>query len=89
MTDDTSNLMRVIPVVDRFGNPPISIFVFVATAVQCPHQLKPSDRQTHLLPGLKRRGAGLSKGYSSRLGHSSLMVPRCRLHTGSDWLCVL
>ena len=52
----------IIPVVDRSNNSPFCIIAFGATAVECPHQLKPSNRQIHILPGLKSRGAGLSKG---------------------------
>ena len=54
---------RVIPVVvDRSNNSAFYIIAFGATAVKCLHQLKPSNRQTHILPGLESRGAGLSKG---------------------------
>ena len=54
----------ITQVVDRSNNSPI-IYIstaFDATAVECPHQLKPSNRQTNILPGLESRGAGLSKG---------------------------
>ena len=62
-TDDASRRTRVIPVVDRSNNSPIIyIIAFGATAMDCPHQLKPRNRQTHILPGLESRGAGLSKG---------------------------
>ena len=52
----------IIPAVDRSNNSPTYIIAFGATAVECPHQLKPSNRQTHILPGLESRSAGLSKG---------------------------
>ena len=52
----------IIPVVERSNNPPFRTIAFGVTTVECPHQLKPSNRQTHILPGLKSRGAGLSKG---------------------------
>ena len=54
-TDDTSRRMRVIPVVDGSNNSPFYIIAFGATAVECPHQLKPSNRNTSC-PG-SRAGA--------------------------------
>ena len=75
-----------IPVeIDRSKTPPIYITSLGTTAVECPHQLKPSNRQTHRLPGLESKGAGLSKGSSTRRGHSFLILPRCRLYTSSGW----
>ena len=52
----------IMPEVDRSNSSPFYIIAFCVTAVECPHQLKPSNRQTHILPGLESRGAGLSKG---------------------------
>ena len=78
----------IIPVVDRSNNSPTYIIAFGATAVERPHQLKPSNRRTHILPGLESRIAGLSKGQSSRRGRSFFVVPRCKLHTCSGWLRV-
>ena len=57
MTDDTSRNTRVIPVVKHSSNPPNFLFLLVATAVQCPHQLKPSNTQTHTYRPGSRAGA--------------------------------
>ena len=45
----------IIPVVDRSNNSPFYVIASGATAVECPHQLKPSNRQTSC-PG-SRAGA--------------------------------
>ena len=66
--------MLIIPVVDRSHSSHFCIVAFGATAVECPHQLKPSNRQTHILPGLESRCAGLSKGQSSRRGRSLFVM---------------
>ena len=54
-TDDTSRRTRVISGVDRSNNSPFYIIAFGATAVECPHQLKSSNRHTSC-PG-SRAGA--------------------------------
>ena len=85
--DDTSRNTRVIPVVDRSSTPPFFLVCCYRSGVPSSTKTK-QHTKTNISPGLKSRGAGLSKGYSSCRGQSSLMVPRCRLHTCSGWFRV-
>ena len=63
----------ITPVVDRSKKSPFHIIAFGATAVECPHQLKPSNRQKHILPGLESRGVDKRQP----LGSTTLAVIRC------------